>query len=94
MAASKSFVVGDTVRFTLTVYLDNVLTDPTSITITVEEPDGTNNDVTDSTATTGVYTGTFTPDQTGWHRVKFEGAGNSADFLREREFYVATSGIV
>lgn len=93
MAASKGFAVGNTVRFTITVKVDDVLTAPTTVTITVDEPDGTNVDVTDATATTGVYTATFAPDQSGWHRVKFEGAGNSADFVQEREFYVASGGV-
>jgi hypothetical protein len=87
MAASKSFVIGNTIRFTNTVYVDDVLTDPTTVAFVVEEPDLTDQALTESN------TATFAPTQAGWHRVSFTGAGNSADYVREREFYVATSGI-
>lgn len=93
MGASKSFVIGDTVRFTNTIRVDDVLTDPTTKTWTVEEPDGTDQALTEASATTGVWTSTFASTQAGWHKVKFVGAGNSADYIRERQFYVASSSI-
>jgi len=91
MAASKSFVVGNTVRFKNTIKVDDVLTDPSTVTFLVEEPDGTDQAITEASATTGIHTGTFKPTQSGWHKVSFTGAGNSADYVRERQFYVATS---
>jgi hypothetical protein len=94
MAASKSFVVGNTVRFTNTVYVDDVLTDPTTVAFVVEEPDGTDQALTETNPGTGVYKSTFAPTQAGWHVVKFSGTGNSADYVRERAFYVSTSGMV
>ncbi len=94
MAASKSFVVGDTVKFKATIYVDDVLTNPTTVTFLVEEPSGDDEDITESSATTGIHTGSFATVETGWHTIKMTGAGNSADFVRERKFYVATSDLV
>ena len=91
MGASKSFVVGNTVRFTNTIYVANTLTNPTSQAWTVEEPDGTDQALTEASAATGVWTAMFAPTQTGWHKIKFTATGNSADYIRERQFYVATS---
>jgi flagellar hook assembly protein FlgD len=94
MSASHSSVIGDTVKFEIEVYVDDVLTAPTTVTFLVEEPDGTDQDITESTPSTGVYVGTFKSTKAGWHRVSFTGAGNDGDFVRERTFYVATSSIV
>jgi hypothetical protein len=94
MSASHSTVIGDTVKLVNEVYIDDVLADPTTVTFTVEEPDGTDNDVTTGSTVTGVHTGTFAVSQAGWHRVKMVGAGNDGDYVRERTFYVATSSIV
>lgn len=93
MSASKSFVLGDTVRLKNTIYVDDVLTNPTSQAWTIEEPDGTDQALTEASSATGVWTATFTPTQSGWHRVKFTATGNNADYVRERTFYVATSAI-
>jgi hypothetical protein len=91
MGASKGFVVGNTVRFTNTIYKDSVLTNPTTVTFLVEEPNGTDQAITEASAATGIHTGTFVPTQTGWHKVSFIGAGNGAAYVRERQFYVASS---
>ncbi len=91
MAASKSYVIGNTVKLKNTIYLDDALIDPTTVTFVVEQPDGVDSSVTTATGATGIHTGTFKPTQAGWHKVEFKGVGNSADYLRERQFYVATS---
>ena len=61
------------------------------MTFLVEEPDGTDQGITEASAATGIHTGTFVPTQAGWHKVSFIGAGNGAAYVRERQFYVATS---
>lgn len=93
MSSNRSFAVGNTVRVKATIRVDDTLTDPTTVTITIEEPDGTDQTPSVSNPSTGVHQATFAPDQTGYHRVKIEGSGNSADFIKERTFYVASSGI-
>jgi hypothetical protein len=93
MTANASFPIGDSVVIKLTIYVDNTLTNPTTTTFTVEEPDGTNNTPSTVNDSTGVRSCVFVPDQSGYHRWK--GAGTSpAAFVREGTFYVHTSGIV
>lgn len=92
MSANKSFPIGDTVRLTFKFRVDDVLTDPTAVTVTVEEPDGTDNTPTATKTSTGIYTATFVPDQAGYHRFKVTGTG-PAPGVREGTFYVHTSGI-
>ena len=93
MSASYSTVIGNTARFKNEIYVDNVLTNPTSQAWTVEEPDGTDQALTEASSATGIWTATFVPTQAGWHKVKFTATGNSADYVRERMFYVATSNM-
>lgn len=90
---APSFVVGTTVRITATHKVDGTLTTPTTCTITIEEPDGTDNTPSVSQPSTGLERATFTPDQSGWHRVRIVSSGNSADGAREYRFYVASSGV-
>ena len=94
MSKSKSFPIGDSVRITATIRVSDVLTAPSSVVVTVEEPDGTNNTPAVSNPSTGVYTVCFVPDQAGYHRFRVATSGNNADGVREGTFYVHTSGIV
>ena len=89
---NKSFPVGDTVKVTAKHYLDDVLTNPTTCVITVEEPDGTDNTPSVNTAVTGIRSSTFVPTQSGYHRFKAVSTGTVAG-VREGTFYVHTSGI-
>ena len=71
--------VGDAPSVTGTFYDTNdVLTDPTTVTAELVEPDGTQTTIIDITNTsTGVYAANLpTIDQVGTHIVKFFGVGN------------------
>jgi len=91
MSANYSTVVGDTVRITLTVRRDGAPTSST-VTWTIEEPDGTNNAPSNTTPSTGVARTTFVPDQPGYHR--WRAVGSAPDFVREGTFYVTASSII
>ncbi len=93
MGAAESFVVGDTIKFQNDIYVDDALTDPTTKTWVIELPDGTDVSLTEASGATGIWTATYLTTQAGWHVVQFKGAGNSADYVRERDFYVGTSAI-
>lgn len=93
MAKSKSFVIGATVRITGSFYVDDVLTAPTTVVVTVEEPDGTQSTPTVTNPSTGVYQSCFTADQSGYHRFKIVGTGNNADGVLEGTFYINTSSL-
>jgi hypothetical protein len=86
MSANRSFVRGDTVEILLTVYVDDVLTDPGATSFTIEEPDGTDNVQAATSVSTGVRSTTFVPDQQGYHRWKATGTA-PAPFVREGTFY-------
>jgi len=87
MGANRSFVRGDTVVIMLTIYVDDVLTDPGVTTFKVEEPDGTDNAPMTVADSTGVMSCLFVPDQQGYHRWRATGT-TPAPFLREGTFYV------
>ena len=93
MTANPSFPIGDSVVIDLTIYVDDVLTNPTATTFTVEEPDGTNNTPSTVDNGTGLKGCVFVPDQAGYHRWKAVGTSPAA-FVREGTFYVHSSGIV
>lgn len=92
MSKNKSFPVSDTVRLTIYIRVDDVLTAPDTCVVTIEEPDGTNNTPAVSNPATGTYTATFVPDQSGYHRYKVVTTGTAAG-VREGTFYVHSSGI-
>ena len=93
-ARNLSFPIGDTVKVSASYYVADVLTNPSTCVITIEEPDGTNNTPTVDTGTTGVRFVTFVPDQAGYHRYKIVSTGTNVAGVREGTFYVHTSGIV
>lgn len=88
----KSIPVGHVLSLRGTFKVAGTLTNPTGQTLTIEEPDGTDNTPTPSSVSTGVYDGSFTPDQTGWHRVTWVSTGAVAQ-TSTSEFYVHTTGI-
>lgn len=92
MAKASSFVIGDTVRIRARFKVDNVLTNPTTCTMVVQEPDLTQHSLSVTNVSTGVRQGTYTSDTEGWHRVRIEGTGTAAG-VRETAFYVASSGL-
>lgn len=92
MARNPSFVVGDTVKLRAEFRVSDVLTNPTVTTLTIEEPDGTDQTPAVSADSTGKKSATFTPDQTGTHYWRWDGTG-SAPGRQEGEFYVYSSPI-
>ena len=92
MPKSPSFVIGDTIKIKATFKVDGVLTNPTTCTITVQEPDWDQITLTISNDGTGVRSGTYQPDESGWHRWQVEGTGTAAG-VRQGAFYVKSSGL-
>lgn len=92
MSKNPSFVVGDTILFTAQFRVDDVLTNPTATTFTIEEPDGTNNTPAVTAVSTGIKTASFTPDQVGYHHWRWDGTGAAAG-RREGTIYVHASAI-
>jgi len=93
MSRNKSFPIGDTVRLVIYFRVDDVLTDPATVVVTIEEPDGTDNAPSVTNVSTGIRSVQFTTDQSGYHRWKVVATGDAAG-VREGAFYVHTSGIV
>jgi len=93
MTANRSFPVGDTVRLTFKFRVNDVLTNPTTVTVTLEDPAGANTAPTASSSATGIYTCSFVVSVAGYYRFKVTSTGSAAG-VREGTFYVHTSGIV
>jgi VCBS repeat-containing protein len=66
--------------------------DPTTVTLTVQDPDGGQTSPSTSSSETGVYTGTVTPDASGVWRYRFTGTGAHVA-VEEGSFEVAASRI-
>lgn len=93
MAKSPSFALGHTVKIKATFKVDDVLTNPTTTTITVQRPDATQVSLTVTNVSTGVRSGTLLTTQAGGHRWEVEGTGSAAA-LKQGAFYVHSSGLV
>jgi hypothetical protein len=93
MGKEPSFIVGATVKLRAEFRVDDVLTNPTAVTLTVEAPDGTDSTPAVSADSTGKKSGTFTPAQTGYHNWRWDSTGTAAGRVEGR-FYVSTSAIV
>lgn len=93
MAKHPSFPIGHTVKVSAEFRVGGVLTEPTTVVLTVEEPDGTNNLPSVNNDGTGLRSASFTTDQSGWHRYKWVSTGPAAG-VQESAFYAHTSGIV
>jgi hypothetical protein len=89
---SKSFPEGDTVKLTVEVRVDDVLTNAT-MACTIMLPDGTTTAITPTNESTGVYSIAYTTVQTGYHYWRVVATG-AASGVREGKFYVETSQVV
>lgn len=89
---SKSFPEGDTVKITVQVRVDDVLTSAT-MAATIKLPDGTTTTPTPSETSTGVYEITYTTTQAGYHYYRIVATG-TASGVKEGKFYVASSQVV
>lgn len=88
-----SYNIGDTVRVKATFKdADDVLSDPSTVAVTIYEPDGTETTYTlagggVTKESDGVYYTNLTPDQSGVHRYRFTSTGNPA-LVEESSFFV------
>lgn len=64
----------------------NAPVDDATDAVTVYQPDGTTQTPAVTHGTTGVYTATFTPAQTGWHEYVWKSTGAGAGAGRGRFF--------
>lgn len=87
-----SFIIGDVIKLRAEFEVAGVLTEPSAVVATIEEPDGT--DVTPSVTSdaTGKKSVVFTPDQTGYHNWRWNSTGTAAG-RKEGRFYVNSSAI-
>ena len=92
MARNPSFVVGDTVKLRAEFRVADVLTNPTAVVLTIEEPDGTDQTPSVTADSTGKKSAVFAPDQTGYHNWRWDATGTAAG-RREGRFYVNSSAI-
>lgn len=92
MARNPSFVVGDTVKFRAEFRVADTLTNPTGVTFTIEEPDGTDQSPSVTSDGTGLRSATFVPDQTGYHHWRWDSTGTAAG-RQEGTIYINTSPI-
>lgn len=82
--------IGDQVTLTGTfTTAAGALTDPSAVTCTVRQPDGTNATPATTRQSLGVFTATFAPTQSGEHWYRFAGTG-AAVGAEERAFMVET----
>jgi len=92
MPKNTSFLVGNTIKLRVELRVDNVLTNPTAIALTIEEPDGTDQTPAVTADSTGKKSATFAPDQTGYHNWRWNATGTAAGRVEGR-FYVHSSPI-
>ena len=92
MAKEPSFVVGATVKLRAEYRVADVLTNPSTVVLTIEEPNGDDQTPSDMADATGKKSATFTPDQTGYHKWRWNSTGTAAG-RKEGRFYVNSSPI-
>lgn len=90
--------VGDVVRVTITFAVNGTATDPTTVTLSVKEPDGTVTSYsyaggTVQKSTTGVYYKDLTIDASGTWTYRWVGTGTAAT-AEENQFLVRTQKVV
>lgn len=91
-------IVGDTVRIGNTFSVDDVNTDPTTVTLLVTDPSGNTEGTytyagsTITKTATGVYHKDLTVDEAGLWTVKWTGTGTAADIVT-RTFTVAAQAV-
>lgn len=89
----NSYAKGKYVTMTGTFMVSGVLTDPTTITLWVEDPDGTETSYTYALsqltkASTGVYYKSLQVTKSGYWKYKFVATGTVADTTDDTYFYV------
>lgn len=72
---SLQWFVGDRATITAKFLLNGVLTDPTSVTVTVKDPSGNDSTPTPTNSSTGVYTLNLDLDEYGQWNIKWAGTG-------------------
>ncbi len=92
MSKAPSFIVGSTIRLRAEFRVSDVLTNPTAETLTIEEPDGTDQTPSITDDSTGKRSATFAPDQVGYHHWRWDSTGTAAG-RQEGTFYVNSSPI-
>lgn len=89
---SKSFPEGDTIKITVEVRVDDVLTAAT-MACTIKLPDGTTASPSPASASTGIYQIPYVTTQVGYHYYRIVATG-AAQGVKEGKFYVASSQVV
>lgn len=86
------YIIGETLRATLTVYFDGAAADPDTITAKAIDPAGTEHTVTPADETgTGNYSVAYTPsatDPTGIWRIRVTAVEGSNTEIEDIEFLV------
>lgn len=70
-----SFDIGDVVTLDFTDAVSGVLTDPTTLTLTITQPDGTTATPTVTHVSTGTYSANFVPTMNGQHGYLWRATG-------------------
>lgn len=81
-----------TETITTTFYQNNVLTDPSSVTATVKNPDGSFTTVTPTSSTTGIWLTKIQMTQAGLYEVKITGTTSGDNVTTYYQFEVERTG--
>lgn len=92
MSKNKSWVIGNTITLRSEYRIDNVLTDPTTAVVTVEDPAGATTTPTVAGPETGVKTAAYVCASEGYHKYRWVGTGTAAG-IEEGTFYVHSSAL-
>ncbi len=85
----KTYDIGDVARLSGAFRdTDDALLDPTVVTVTVREPDGSEDLATVVKDSTGLYHADFTITQQGDHYYRFAGTGTPGQSAEENKFVV------
>lgn len=90
----STYQIGDVVRLTATfTNAAGANTDPTARAWTVKEPDGTDNNPSDTKSEDGVFYIDFTITQSGFHVWKAVGTGGDGAGTVDGSFYVSKADV-
>lgn len=92
MARQDSFPIGDTVTVQAKFYVDRVLTDPSTVAVTVQDPSGDQTAPSVLSSGTGIKYVQIDADEAGRWRFRWVSTG-TAKGVKEGGFYVNSSGI-
>lgn len=81
---------GQTVKLSAEFRVDNVLTDPSTAVLTVEDPSGNESTPSVSDDGTGLRSATVVLDEEGYWKYKWVGTGSAAG-VKEGTFYCVAS---